>query len=63
MPAGFSEKGLVEKPTLELLGTLGYETIDAYTEAFGPDSPASSNPGRDDRSQVILSLNPPLGDG
>ena len=54
MPAGFSEMGLVEKPTLELLETLGYETVDAYTERFGPDSPASGNPGRDDRSQVIL---------
>jgi type I restriction enzyme R subunit len=44
----------VEKPTLELLGTLGYETIDAYTEQFGADAVASGNPGRDDRSQVIL---------
>ena len=38
-PEAFSELGLVEKPTLALLESLGYETIDAYTEAYGPRYP------------------------
>jgi type I restriction enzyme R subunit len=54
MPTGFSEMGLVEKPTLALLKSLGYDVIDAYTEAYGPESPVTRNPGRDDRSEVIL---------
>ena len=54
MPSRFSEMGLVEKPTLDLLESLGYEVIDAYTEAYGPDSPARGDPGRDDRSEVVL---------
>jgi type I restriction enzyme R subunit len=54
MPSAFSEVGLVETPTLALLETLGYDTINAYTEQYGCDSPASANPGRDDRSQTIL---------
>lgn len=53
-PRGFSEQHLVEKPTLELLSTLGYDVIDAYTEEFGAEAVAAGNPGRDDRSQVIL---------
>src|SRR4051812_21684054 len=54
MPDGFSEMGLVEKPTLELLESVGFEVIDAYTESFGAGSPATGNPGRDDRSEVVL---------
>src|SRR4051812_27508264 len=54
MPRGFSEMGLVEKPTLALLETLSYEIVDAYTESFGPESVATGNPGRDDRSEVVL---------
>lgn len=54
MPDGFSEEGLVEKPTLALLKGLGYEAITAYEEGFGPGSPSTGNPGRDDRSEVIL---------
>jgi type I restriction enzyme R subunit len=54
MPAGFSEDDLVEKPTLALLEQLGYETINAYEESYGPESPSTGNPGRDDRSEVIL---------
>jgi len=54
MPQGFSEMGLVEKPTLSLLQTLGYEVVDAYNESYGPSSPSTGNPGRDDRSEVIL---------
>jgi type I restriction enzyme R subunit len=54
MPAGFSEMGLVEKPTLAILAALGYEVVDAFGETYGPDSAISGSPGRDDRSQVIL---------
>lgn len=53
-PEAFSELGLVEKPTLGLLESLGYEAVDAYTEVYGPNSPATGNPGRNDRSEVIL---------
>jgi type I restriction enzyme R subunit len=53
-PAGFSELGLVERPTLDLLATLGYETVNAYTEQYGADTVASGGPGRDDRSEVFL---------
>jgi type I restriction enzyme R subunit len=53
-PAGFSEMGLVEKPTLAMLESLGYEAIDAFGETYGPGSATSRGPGRDDRSQVIL---------
>jgi len=53
-PAGFSELGLVEKPTLELLATLGYEVINAYNEQYGADAVAAGAPGRDDRSEVVL---------
>ena len=44
-PEAFSELGLVEKPTLALLASLGYEAIDAYTEAYGPESPRHRKPG------------------
>lgn len=54
MPKGYSEQGLVEGPTLDLLKQLGFEIVDAYAEAYGPDSPAAGHPGRDDRSQVVL---------
>lgn len=53
-PVGFSELGLVEKPTLDLLAQLGYDTIDAYAEQYGVDSVAEGSPGRDDRSQTVL---------
>ncbi|MEA2218543.1 MAG: type restriction enzyme subunit [Solirubrobacteraceae bacterium] len=49
-PSDFSEQGLVERPTLALLGQLGYETVDAYSEDFG----ATGGLGRDDQSQVVL---------
>lgn len=46
--------GLVEKPTLSMLETLGYEVLNAYTESYGASSVAAGNPGRDDRSEVVL---------
>lgn len=45
-PEGYSEDELVERPTLELLACLGYETLNGYYE------PAAL--GRDDQSQPIL---------
>jgi type I restriction enzyme R subunit len=40
---------LVERPTMELLGTLGYELADGYSEQLGPDGL-----GRDDRAEIVL---------
>ncbi len=48
-PRDYSEDELVERPTLALLESLGYEVADGYTETFGPDGL-----GRDDQSQVVL---------
>jgi type I restriction enzyme R subunit len=48
-PRDYSEDGLVERPTLELLGLLGYEIADGYSETLG-----SEGLGRDDQSQVVL---------
>ena len=48
-PEDYSEDELVERPTMELLGTLGYELADGYSEALGV-----GGLGRDDQSQVIL---------
>jgi type I restriction enzyme R subunit len=48
-PRDYSEDGLVERPTLALLESLGYEGADGYAETLGP-----GGLGRDDRSQVVL---------
>src|SRR4051794_20084337 len=48
-PEGYSEDELVERPTLELLESLGYEVADGYTETLGPEGL-----GRDDQSEVVL---------
>jgi type I restriction enzyme, R subunit len=48
-PEKYSEDELVEQPTMELLGTLGYELADGYSEQLGPDGL-----GRDDQSEVVL---------
>jgi type I restriction enzyme R subunit len=53
-PRDFSERGLVEKPTLALLSQLGYETADGYTELLGADHAFAGGLGRDDQSQVVL---------
>ena len=53
-PDDFSERGLVEGPTLALLRQLGYETANGYTELFGPDHAYAGGLGRDDQSQVVL---------
>lgn len=48
-PRDYSEDEVVERPTLELLESLGYEVEDGYAETLGPEGL-----GRDDRSQVAL---------
>lgn len=48
-PRDYSEDGLVERPTLALLKSLGYEVADGYGETLGPDGL-----GRDDQSQALL---------
>jgi type I restriction enzyme, R subunit len=48
-PRDYSEDELVERPTLALLKSLGYEIADGYSETLGPDGL-----GRDDQSQVVL---------
>ncbi|MGI8428482.1 MAG: HsdR family type I site-specific deoxyribonuclease [Solirubrobacteraceae bacterium] len=53
-PGDFSERGLVEEPTLALLGQRGYETANGYTELFGADHAFAGGLGRDDQSQVVL---------
>ena len=53
-PSDFSERGLVEEPTLALLGRLGYETANGYTELFGADHAFAGGLGRDDQSQLVL---------
>ncbi|MDQ3671056.1 MAG: type I restriction endonuclease, partial [Actinomycetota bacterium] len=63
-PTSFSEAGLVEGPTLALLGQLGYEVVDGYSERFGAEHVGSGGLGRDDQSQVVLHhrLRPKLAD-
>jgi type I restriction enzyme R subunit len=48
-PESYSEDELVEQPTMELLGSLGYRLADGLSEQLGPEGL-----GRDDQSQVIL---------
>ena len=48
-PRDYSEDELVERPTLDLLETLGYGIADGYAETLGPEGL-----GRDDQSQVVL---------
>ncbi|WP_105035169.1 type I restriction endonuclease subunit R [Cryobacterium aureum] len=46
----YDEDSLVERPAITLLGRLGWETINAYTETFGDDGTL----GRDNQSEVVL---------
>ena len=50
MEAHSDELVYVEAPALELLGKLGWETVSAYSETFGPDGTL----GRDSQSDVVL---------
>jgi len=49
-PARFSEDELVERPAVEVLAELGWETINAHEEEFGP----AGTLGRDSRRDVVL---------
>ncbi len=49
-PAGYNEGPDVERPAIDLLRRMGWQTIEAYDEAYGP----LGTLGRDNRSEVIL---------
>jgi type I restriction enzyme R subunit len=49
-PSRYSEDQLVEQPAIQLFATLGWETVNAYSEAMGPEGTL----GRDNRSEVFL---------
>jgi type I restriction enzyme R subunit len=53
-PRDYSERGLVEKPTLALLEQLGYETANGYSELYGANNTYAGGLGRDDQAQVVL---------
>ena len=53
-PTAFTEQDLIEQPVLDLLGQLGFEIINAYSETLGPGQVVDCSPGRDDRSEVVL---------
>ena len=50
MSSNYSEDALVEKPALDLLASLGWKTVSAFEESFGPDGTL----GRDSQREVIL---------
>ncbi|MFG3301445.1 HsdR family type I site-specific deoxyribonuclease [Micromonospora chersina] len=50
MSRGYSEDGLVEQPTLELLSELGWSTVNAWSETFG----TAGTLGRDSIHEVVL---------
>lgn len=49
-PSRFNEDALVERPAVELLGELGWVTVDAYTEVLG----AGGTLGRDSQHDAFL---------
>ncbi len=50
MPGAYSEQALVERPALELLESLGWTVITAFTETFGPNGTL----GRDSMHEAFL---------
>jgi type I restriction enzyme R subunit len=51
-PRGFNEDDLIEQPCIELFGTLGWETVNAYDETFVP---GGGHPlGREGKRDVVL---------
>ena len=50
-PAGeYSEDVLIEQPAISLLSSLGWETVNAYSEFDHGDSPL----GRETKSEIVL---------
>lgn len=49
-PGSYSESGLVERPSLELLEELGWTVVNAFGETFGP----AGTLGRDSMREVVL---------
>ncbi len=49
-PQRFNEDELVERPAMELLGELGWETVNAYSEVLGPGGIL----GRDSQHEAFL---------
>jgi len=51
-PRGFNEDDLIEQPCIELFGTLGWDTVNAYDETFVP---GGGHPlGREGKREVVL---------
>ena len=50
-PGGYTEDELVERPAIELVGELGWETYNAYGEL---DHSGGSPLGREAKSDVVL---------
>lgn len=46
----YTEDQLVQQPAIELIGDLGWTTVDAYSEVLGPDGTL----GRDNHGEVFL---------
>ena len=46
----YSEDNLIEKPTIALFSQMGWPTVNAYSETYGPDGTL----GRDNRGEVVL---------
>src|SRR3989304_704236 len=50
MPHAYTEDQLVEQPAIGLFATLGWQTVSAMEEAFGPGGTL----GRETRGEVVL---------
>ena len=49
-PGPYSESGLVERPSLEILEELGWTAVNAFAETFGP----AGTLGRDSMHEIVL---------
>jgi len=49
-PAGYSEQRIVEQPAIALLTELGWQTVSAMEEKFGP----GGTPGRETSGETAL---------
>ena len=54
MSHGYGEDALVKQAAVELLGGLGWETVDAYGEFGRPDADGRSALGRETEAEVVL---------